>query len=168
MFLLIFFAHLAGATAATATLLHFGGVPVELTISEVSKQTLRFELAPLDEHGKAKPSAPSGVLVPISAKPALRIRELSGERQMRIGGLRVTVQAEPLVVTVRRADDSLVQELVFSESAATNLISFRTAGPVLGLGEGGDQFDRRGNNFPLINGQVYRRRNSARASSRLF
>ena len=49
-----------------------------------------------------------------------------------------------------------MQELVFGEEQHTNLILFQTAAPVLGLGEGADQFDRRGVNYPLINGQRYR------------
>ena len=49
----------------------------------------------------------------------------------------------PLVIRVDRADGSIVQDLQFDER--TGGFSFRLGeGPILGLGEGGRQFDRRG------------------------
>ena len=44
------------------------------------------------------------------------------------------------------------EELVIAE--ADGSVTFRTAAPVLGLGEGGAQFDRRGHLHRLLNGQV--------------
>jgi len=46
-------------------------------------------------------------------------------------------------------DGRLVQELTFDNVAATNAgLTFRTDAPVLGLGEGAQQFDRRGALYP--------------------
>jgi len=134
----------------------FGGVPVELTISQVSERALRIELAALDEQGHSRKATPSDALVPIPQTEKLRVRELSREQRLRVGQLRVTIKPHPLTITVLRADGTLVQELAFDEGERTNSVSFRTAAPVLGLGEGADQFDRRGANYPLINGQRYR------------
>jgi alpha-glucosidase (family GH31 glycosyl hydrolase) len=142
--------------AAADSSLFADGLPVEIKVSEVSRQTIRIELAPLDKQGNPQPATSSPVLVDFLAKEKFRARQLAGEKRIRIGNFRVTIQPKPLVVAVRRADGSLVQELTFNESAGTNLISFRTEASVLGLGEGGDQFDRRGFNFPLINGQRYK------------
>jgi alpha-glucosidase (family GH31 glycosyl hydrolase)/cyclophilin family peptidyl-prolyl cis-trans isomerase len=136
--------------------IQFGGTPVELAISEVSKQTLRIELFALAEQGHGPKASSSAALVPFPQTEKLRVRELSRERRLHVGHLRVTVRPQPLSITVWRADGTLVQELAFGEGNQTNSISFRTAGPVLGLGEGADQFDRRGVNYPLINGQRYR------------
>lgn len=47
----------------------------------------------------------------------------------------------------------MVQELTFASDGDTNAITFRTAAPVLGLGEGGPQFDRREHFYPLQNGE---------------
>src|SRR5678815_5365610 len=55
-------------------------------------------------------------------------------------------------LSVRRADGKLVQEFVF-EDGTNNAVKFRTDAPVLGLGEGATQFDRRGTNFTMLNGQ---------------
>lgn len=132
------------------------GRPIELRISEVSEQTVAIELLPVDDRGKPQTSEPPPTLAEFSAKEKFRARQLAGEKKLRVGQLRVTLKPQPLAVTVHRAHGTRVQELVFSESAGTNLISFRTDAPVLGLGGGGDQFDRRGHNFPLINGQRYK------------
>jgi hypothetical protein len=70
------------------------------------------------------------------------------EKEVRIGQLRVTIRPQPLVVAVRRDDGQLVQELAFPEGT-NRAITFRTAGPVLGLGEGAQQFDRREALYPM-------------------
>jgi alpha-glucosidase (family GH31 glycosyl hydrolase) len=135
---------------ASAAPLQFAGHKSELIISEVSERTVRVELFALDENGKAIPPAPSTVLVPFTATEKFRARELSGEKEVRVGALRVSIKPQPLTVSLRRADGKLVQELGFDESASTNAgVTFRTGAPVLGLGEGAQQFDRRGALYPM-------------------
>jgi alpha-glucosidase/alpha-D-xyloside xylohydrolase len=143
----------SGMTLRAAPL-QFAGTPAELVISEVSERTLRVTLSPLDEKGEPRQPPPSAVLVSFPSKIALRARELADEKNLEIGTLRVTVRAEPLTVTVRTASGKPVQELVFSSSEGTNAVSFRTGAPVLGLGEGADQFDRRGHFYRMVNGQI--------------
>jgi alpha-glucosidase len=139
------------ATAAEiSTPIRFAGSPAELVISEVSERTVRLELSPLDEQRKPRSATPSTVLVPFPTNEKLRVRELAREREFRVGQLRVRVKPQPLIVSVRRADGKLVQELTFDETAATNAgITFRTEAAVLGLGEGAQQFDRRGALYPM-------------------
>jgi alpha-glucosidase/alpha-D-xyloside xylohydrolase len=136
------------------TAIRFGGRPVELTLSEVSERTVRIELAQLDEHGRPQSSEPSTVLVPFPDVEKLRVRQLAAEREIRVGGLRVAVRVEPLTVTVRRPDGKRVQELIFDKTAGTSCVLFRTEALVLGLGEGEEQFDRRGHYYPMRNGQL--------------
>ena len=136
--------------------IQYGGSPVELTIGEVSEHTLRIGLSPLDGQGRPGAGIVSSLLVPVPLATNLHIRELSGPKDISIGTLRVTVTPRPLSIRLRRAEGSLVQELNFVESAETNSVTFRVGAPVLGLGEGADQFDRRGANYPFINGQRYR------------
>ena len=142
-------------TAAVGeTPIRFGGAPAELAISEVSERTVRVELSRLDEQGRPQAAVPSTVLVPFPTVAKLRARELAADAQLRVGRLRVALRPQPLTVTVRRVDGTLVQELIFDQTAATNSISFRTEAPVLGLGEGEQQFDRRGHHYPMRNGQL--------------
>jgi alpha-glucosidase/alpha-D-xyloside xylohydrolase len=134
--------------------LMFAGRPSELVISQVSERTLRVTLSPLDEHGRPMPAPKSAVLIPFSSKVALRTRELAAERKFRIGKLHVSIKPEPLTISVHAANGKLVQQLVFTGSDSTNYIAFRTDAPVLGLGEGANQFDRRGHFYRMINGQI--------------
>ena len=140
------------ATGRAESAILYDGVPVELKISAVSEKAVRIELSPLNSH--AETSLPT--LATFSTKEKFHSRELAAEKSLRIGEYRLTLQPRPLKITVRRRDGSLVQELLFNTDAGTNAISFRTEASVLGLGEGADQFDRRGVNYPLINGQRYR------------
>jgi alpha-glucosidase/alpha-D-xyloside xylohydrolase len=138
-----------GKTFAAAPL-RFAGSLAELTISEISERTVRIELFPLDEQRNPIPAARSTVLVPFSVIEKLRIRELSGEREVRVGQLRVIIKPQPLAVSVRRGDSKLVQELIFDDAPATNAgVAFRTDAPVFGLGEGAQQSDRRGAFYPM-------------------
>jgi alpha-glucosidase (family GH31 glycosyl hydrolase) len=132
----------------------FAGAPAELVICEVSERTLRITLSPQDENGRPSSAPPSAVLVPFPSKVLLQARELAGEKTLRIGKLRVAVKPEPLSISVRDPNGKLVQELVFAESNSTNFVSFRADAPMLGLGEGANQFDRRGHFYRMINGQI--------------
>ena len=140
--------------APAATPIRFGGNEAELTLSEVSERTLRVQLSPLDQQSQPRPGAPSTVLVPFPTVEKLRIRKLTGQKDFRLGRLQVTVRPQPLTVALRRADGTLVRELVFEDTGGTNAVSFHTGAPVLGLGEGEQQFDRRGHYYPMKNGQL--------------
>ena len=100
----------------------------EVSISDVSEHTVRVQWP-------IYPAARSSVLVPFPSRE--KPRELT-----------VTVTQQPLTVSVRRKDGKLVQELKFDEGT-NGAFSFRTEAPVLGLGEGAQQFDRRGALYPM-------------------
>ncbi len=134
------------APAFAAMPIRFGGEDAELTISEVSARTVRLELSPLDLRGP-RAATPSTILVPFASAEKLRTWDLASEKELRIGELRVALKPQPLTVSIRRADGKLVQELVFD--ATNNSMAFHTGAPVLGLGEGAQQFDRRGALYPM-------------------
>jgi alpha-glucosidase/alpha-D-xyloside xylohydrolase len=143
---------LTSPPAAAAGPLRLGDGPAELSVAAVSERTVRIALAPLDEAGNPRRGPASTVLVPLSPETKLRVRELPEAREVRAGQLRVRVRPDPLTVTVHGPGDRVVQELVVAE--ADGAVSFRTPAPVLGLGEGGPQFDRRGSYHRLVNGQL--------------
>jgi len=140
------------AWCASAAMLQFAGQRAELVVSEVSERTVRLRLFPLDQDDKVAPPASSSVLVPFATTEKWRAREVTGEKELRVGELRVSVKPQPLTVSVRRADGKLTQELTF-EDVTNSAVKFRTDAPVLGLGEGANQFDRRGAFYPMLNGQ---------------
>jgi alpha-glucosidase/alpha-D-xyloside xylohydrolase len=129
-----------------ATPIRFAGQDSELVISEVGKRTVRVELPAAGQQSRPE----SSILVGFPGDEKLRVGELESERELRVGGLRVTLNPNPLTVAVHRADGTLVQQLIFDERAGTNSgVSFRTESAVLGLGEGAQQFDRRGAFYPM-------------------
>jgi alpha-glucosidase (family GH31 glycosyl hydrolase) len=145
--------HHSRAAEADAQI-HFGRAPVELAVSEVSERTVRLELAPLDEQGSVRKGSPSTALVPFPAIEKVRARELTSAKELRVGQLRLTIKPQPLTISVHRTDGKLVQELIFDDNSGTNTVTFRTDAPVLGLGEGEQQFDRRGHYYRMRNGQI--------------
>jgi alpha-glucosidase/alpha-D-xyloside xylohydrolase len=129
----------------------YGGSPAELSVGVVSDHMVEIILAPLDEEGKPRPEPPSTALLKLKTEVKLRSKEIKDAQEVTAGKLVVTVKAEPLAITVRGPGDQLVQELTFG--ADEGVVSFRTEAPVLGLGEGGPEFDRRGRQYPMLNGQ---------------
>jgi alpha-glucosidase (family GH31 glycosyl hydrolase) len=133
--------------------LHLGTQAAELILSQVSDRTLRVQLTPLDAQGRPHPGSLSTVLVAFPQTEIIRLRELVAVTELRAGSLRVVLQPDPLRLTVRRQDGTLVQDVTIDSLARTNSLVFRTDAPVFGLGEGEQQFDRRGRFYPMRNGQ---------------
>jgi alpha-glucosidase/alpha-D-xyloside xylohydrolase len=66
---------------------------------------------------------------------------------------RVRVSSSPIAFLIERLDGSTIQKV--SINGATGAVSFSSGGaPLFGLGEGGPQFDRRGNLDRMNSGQV--------------
>ena len=135
-------------SVATAGPLRHGESNAELSVAAVSERTVRIALTPLDEKGKPRPGPASTALVELKPDTKLQVRELTEAQEVEVGKLRVRVKPDPLTITVSGPGDKVVQELVITE--ADGSVTFRTAAPVLGLGEGGAQFDRRGNLLPPV------------------
>ena len=133
---------MAAATAARADVVRYAGSPAELSVSAVSERTVQITIAPLDGKGTRRAAPPSTVLVEQRPDLKLRRRELNDTEEVAVGKLRVRVKAKPLTLSVRGPGDKVVQELTLAE--ADGSLSFRAAAPVLGMGEGARQFDRRG------------------------
>ena len=82
--------------------IRFGGVPVELTVSQVSERTVRFSCRHWMSRDVARGEPSSAFFVPFPATEKLRVRELAGTKELRVGQLRVTIKPQPLTISVRR------------------------------------------------------------------
>jgi alpha-glucosidase/alpha-D-xyloside xylohydrolase len=141
------------AAGAIAAQLRIAGEPIEVVLSEVAGgRTVRIELMPLDAEGEPKPAPDSSVLLPITTTEKLRVKELGERRHVRVGPFNVYVAPQPLTISILRPGGRIVQELVVKEDDGS--IVFRTEGLVFGLGEGRQQFDRRGFFYNFVNGQT--------------
>jgi alpha-glucosidase (family GH31 glycosyl hydrolase) len=121
--------------------LRAAGQNVELTLGSLSPSTISITLMP-----------PGASLADDGAVVAeVRTLPLAGSTA-RAGQLRVSVETAPLAIVIADAAGRTVQRLAFDADAPG--FSFATAdAPLLGFGEGGQQFDRRGAVDQLRNGQ---------------
>jgi alpha-glucosidase/alpha-D-xyloside xylohydrolase len=136
--------------AVLAEAIHYAGKPAELSISMVSDRTAQVVLAPLDDEGRLVAAPPSTVLVEPQPQLKWRRRELAAAETVVSGKLRLEVKPRPLTIVIHSAAGKAVQELVFAEADGT--MSFRAAAPILGMGEGARQFDRRGGLYTMKDG----------------
>ena len=132
--------------------LHIAGRPVELSLTSISPQTLRLSIVAI-ENGKPAPIPLDGSLAQQTwPQPLARLTTFSAEQSLRCGTLRVRLSARPWTLRVEADDGRLVQQLRLDEESGE--LSFLTGDkPLLGFGEGGPQFDRRGAVYSNRNGQ---------------
>lgn len=84
--------------------------------------------------------------------PAVKLRTIARAQTVRAGNLRAAIEPDPLAVSIQTAAGEVVQRLRID--SATGAVSFTTGdSPLLGLGEGGPQFDRRGSTDRMRSGQ---------------
>lgn len=130
--------------------IHYAGSDAELVLSRVSGRTVEVQVSPIGADGEALQPPASNILVDYPRDEVWSGRAASGSVERSVGALTVEVDRDPLAVTVRRADSSVVQRVSWPESSGA--MHFRTEGPVFGLGQGGPQFDRRGNRYSMEDG----------------
>jgi alpha-glucosidase (family GH31 glycosyl hydrolase) len=141
-----------GLVFSQETPIQTAGRPVEIALTPVSPQTVRITIHAI-ENGHAQTVASDGALVKENwGKPAARLRTLVTSRTIKCGELTVKVSSNPLTIRVESRGGRVVQEL--TSDANTGNLSFQTGeSPVLGLGQGGPQFDRRGKVDRMGSGQ---------------
>ncbi len=148
----------AGAAAAFAprVLLQTGAItvngrPVEVTVVSMSPTTLRLIVTPLVD-GAASPLVDDGVLEG-SQFPKLpsAVRAPADLTRVVAGNLVVRFEA-PATFLIETSKGTAVQRLTLAADAPTLRFSL-PKGPLLGLGEGGPQFDRKGTTHTMRNGQ---------------
>jgi alpha-glucosidase/alpha-D-xyloside xylohydrolase len=136
--------------------IEIGGTPVELTVTVTSPATLRITLAGLDR-GEPRTIPNDGSLVERTwPDPVVRLRTLEGQRTLNAGSFTVRLTpagATPaLGIDVAARDGRLVQRLRIDQRSGAMRFLVGDE-PLVGLGEGGPQFDRRGSTDRMRSGQ---------------
>ena len=128
------------------------GRAVELHVSPVSANTFRLSVLPV-ANGVLQPIPANGSLVyESSAEPIATIRNAGSDRTLTTGRFNIVISPNPLVITVKTAEREVLQKLTLSkETGALSFLLPET--PLLGLGQGGPQFDRRGSKDAMHSGQ---------------
>ncbi len=140
----------AGAIRGRAADIIVAGQPVEIAVWSVSPATVRVTVRALTD---GSPVPPTGALVQEDFGRALaRARDTAAASRVRAGNVVVSYTDGPPTIQVRTAAGDLVQQLTLD--AANPGMSFNLGdGPLLGFGEGGAQFDRRGAIDDMRSGQ---------------
>ena len=137
---------------ATERLWQFAGQDVEIQVAPVSEHTLRLSILPI-KAGKPVSLSGDGSLTQHSwGTPVLTLGGQTPAAAARCGNFKVAVSTDPLAFTIATADGKAVQRLRVEQESG--IVAFETGdSPLLGLGEGGQQFDRRGSKDAMRNGQ---------------
>jgi alpha-glucosidase/alpha-D-xyloside xylohydrolase len=116
---------------------------VEIQVTPISPHTFRLSILALDKNGVVQALPSDGSLVQKSwGAPIAHLRGQS-ERTIAVGSVKLQVSVPRFRTTVTGVDGKIVQ--IFSWDQNTGHFSFLIGNsPLLGLGEGGAQFDRRG------------------------
>ncbi len=128
------------------------GNPAEIVVSSPSRWTVRVQVLPV-ENGKTVPTPDDGAIVSGGeGRVIARHRATGGFGTIRAGDLSIRFSPSPPIIHIEAADGRPVQRLMLDRDAAG--MSFRMSkGPLLGLGQGGPQFDRKGTLDRMRSGQ---------------
>jgi len=131
--------------------LRIAGRDTELVLTAVSPNTLRVSLLPI-ESGKAVPVEESLVFATNSwPEPAARIRSVAHARDVAWHDRRIRVSADSSSLRLAVEGTKPVQTL--SIELETGAVRFTRGDRIFGLGEGGPQFNRSGQKYPMKHGQ---------------
>ena len=124
---------------------------VEIRLAQLSPNTVHLSIVPI-ENGEFTSIPNDGAVIQQALRPpGFRLRNRARAQRIPFGDLTVEVSPDPLAIAVFEKE-RLAQRLGVDKE--TGSVSFDiSGGPVLGLGEGGPQFDRRGNQDEMRNGQ---------------
>ena len=140
-------AMLTGGVVRTS-LLAAPGAPVEVVVSSVSPVTVRIAIAPAG----VPATADDGALVEAAVGRVAGRGGSETSATIRAGQLIVRCDGEPVTIQVDTAEGKPVQRLAL-DASGSSLSFLLSKGPLLGLGEGGPQFDRKGSIDRGRNGQ---------------
>jgi alpha-glucosidase/alpha-D-xyloside xylohydrolase len=134
-------------TDAAGQAITVGGQAVELSVAAISPYTIRVLVAPTGARGNANLLNADGALVDFKQQE----KTVRPGRPVRFGDLTITATTSPIGVRVAGARGAVAQDLTID---ADGTVHFLTGdAPLLGFGEGGVQFDRRGVVDQMRNGQ---------------
>jgi alpha-glucosidase/alpha-D-xyloside xylohydrolase len=143
---------LDGAIAESNAPIVIAGQPVEIMVASLSPTTVRIRIAQID-NGRVAAVAYTGALA--NENPGeirVRARDAGQLSRIRAGDLRVRYTENPPTIHVETSSGDVVQRLTL-DAASAGLSFLLSDGPVLGMGEGGPQFDKKGTTDQMINGQ---------------
>lgn len=131
----------------------YAGEPAVLSIYKVTERTLEITLTPLGSGDEFSTygNISSDILVDYPREELWTGGEVGNQISREFGDYRIEISSSPLRVTVTETNGTVTQELTWPDGDDGRM-EFHTDAPVFGLGHGGPQFDRRGEEFPMRDG----------------
>jgi alpha-glucosidase (family GH31 glycosyl hydrolase) len=125
---------------------------IEIQLASISEHTLRLSILPA-KGGDASSIPFNGALVRTAwDSPVAKLHGGSQAQTIKLGNVTLKYSPDPLVFTITTASGETVQTLTWDPHSG--VVGFAPGNsPLLGLGEGGPQFDRRGSIDSMISGQ---------------
>ncbi len=142
----------AGTLDAKTGVLSGSAKEIEINVTPVSARTVRLSILPV-RNGQRSPIPWNGTLIQKSWGPlAAKFKGDFKPERIWCGDFRIRVSPQPLSFVFETAENQAIQELAVDRQ--TGAVTFDTGtSPLLGLGEGGPQFDRRGSVHSMVSGQ---------------
>ncbi len=124
----------------------------EIQITSISENTVRLSVLPVREAKTVAIPLDGSLAYTSWGAPTQKLQRDSPAREFQAGNLQVHVSQTPLVFTISTLKGRQIQRLKIE--AGSGAVFFATGNsPLLGLGEGGPQFDRRGSTDSMASGQ---------------
>ena len=125
--------------------------PIEVQLTSLSPHTFRLSLLPV-KNGSAGAIPMDGSLAQNSwGVPAAKLSS-SASTKIPVGHFSLDISFQPITIAVIDSRGNIIQRFRFDEG--TGVLAFLNGStPLLGMGEGGPQFDRRGSVDPMRSGQ---------------
>ena len=132
--------------------LRVAGQEVEIQVSRVSAHTVRITVLPIKDGGLGSIPMDGSLVQTAWDVPVAKLRRAEQRESIRSGDLRISFSPTPPIIVIKTANGETIQQLKLDPE--TGIVSFSTGtAPLLGLGEGGPQFDRRGSTDRMRSGQ---------------
>lgn len=142
---------LPGKDQSSKQSLRVAGRNVEVQVSPVSEHAFRLSVLPLKGSQVAEIPKDGSLVRDSWGAPVAKFRNAAQGKIMKCGEFSISVNSGPLTFVIEKAN-MRIQTLRIDEE--TGIVSFATGDShLLALGEGGPQFDRRGNLDAMRSGQ---------------
>jgi alpha-glucosidase (family GH31 glycosyl hydrolase) len=128
------------------------GKPVEIVISSLSATTVRITVVPIENNTPGAVPIDGALARETPGKPVAQVRAAPAFKPVTAGDLVVRFTENPPTLHVETKGGQTIQTLTLD--AQNPGMSFLLGkGPLLGMGQGGPQFDRKGSIDTMRNGQ---------------
>jgi alpha-glucosidase/alpha-D-xyloside xylohydrolase len=125
---------------------------VEIQITSISEHTFRLTILPVRAGQYASLPDDGSLIRRDWGRPLAQLSGKLAPQSVRSGELNINIADSPLSFTVSKTKAEFIKRFTFDR--ATGVLSFLTGdSPLLGLGEGGPQFDRRGSTDTMRSSQ---------------